>query len=210
MSQPKSKKRPGRIGLDRVVPQKDAAAATEPFPPLSTSLEFFLKAGSDREFRNLIYDLFSLSNMLSRISKHFSAYIGVSGAQQVMIQMIAETHGMTVGRIAKQLDVTSQFVTIEIGDLIKKNVVQKRANEADRRSMLLELTPKGRSLLRELGPLRRRTNDTMFRSLTEDKAMILKEIIRAVISDTRSALHELEAPDLRANKTPSSQRNSSP
>jgi DNA-binding MarR family transcriptional regulator len=209
MSQPKSKKRPGRIGPDPVAPPKEAATATEPFPPLSTSLEFFLKAGSDREFRNLIYDLFSLSNMLSRISKHFSAYMGVSGAQQVMIQMIAETHGMTVGRIAKQLDVTSQFVTIEIGDLIKKNIVEKRTNEADRRSMLLDLTPEGRGLLRKLGPLRRRTNDTMFRSLTEDKAMILKEIIRAVISDTRTALYELEAPNSQANRTPSSRRNSS-
>jgi DNA-binding MarR family transcriptional regulator len=175
------------------------------FPPPSTSLEFFVQAGSDREFRKLIYDLFSLSNLMARMSKLFSAYIGVSGAQQVMIQMIAETPGMTVGHVAKKLEVTSQFITIEINDLIEKNIVEKRPNEADRRSMFLGLTSKGQDLLRELGPLRRRANDTMFRSLTEDRARTLMEIISTLISDGRSALHELEAPDLQSRRTPVSQ-----
>ncbi len=181
-------------------------APGQTFPPLSTSLEFFVHAGSDREFRKLIYNLFSLSNVMTRMSKLFSAYIGVSGAQQVMIQMIAETPGMTVGHVAKKLEVTSQFITIEINDLIKKNIVEKRPNDADRRSMFLVLTPKGQDLLRELGPLRRRANDTMFRSLTEDRARTLMEIISMLISDGRSALYELEAPDLQSRRMPVSQQ----
>jgi DNA-binding MarR family transcriptional regulator len=41
---------------------------------------------------------------------------------------------------------------VEIG---KKDIVLKRLNEADRRRVLLSLTAKGRTLLRELGPVLR-------------------------------------------------------
>jgi DNA-binding MarR family transcriptional regulator len=85
--------------------------------------------------------------------------------------MIAETSDATVGNIAQQMDVTSQFVTIEVGKLIDKNIVEKRPNEADRRSVFLNLTSKGQGLLRELGPFRRRINDTMFRSLITNAAL---------------------------------------
>jgi DNA-binding MarR family transcriptional regulator len=175
-------------------PQRKGGVLQEPFPPLSTSLETFLKDGSDRDFRRLIYDLTSLFNIMVRNRRHFGAYIGVTESQALMMMLIAETPGVTVGHIAQHLDVSSQFVTIQIGDLVKTGVVEKRPNEADRRSMFLSLTSKGESLLRELAPLRRRTNDTMFRSLTEQRANALKEILRELISDGRVALHDLEAP----------------
>jgi DNA-binding MarR family transcriptional regulator len=205
MTKAKVHVRSSRISPSAKTRQKDTAATEEAFPPLSTSLESFVKAGSDREFRKLIYDLLSLSNLMLRNRKHFAAYIDVTDAQQVMMQMIAETHGMTIGRIAKQLHVTSQFVGIEIRELIKKNIVEKQPNEADRRSMFLNLTSKGQSLLREMAPLRRRTNDTMFRSLTEDRARLLQEIIGPLIADGRSALHDLEAPHLHSRRAPSAQ-----
>jgi len=51
--------------------------------------------------------------------------------------------------------------------------------------------------------LRRRTNDFHFRSLTEDRAKILTEIIETLIVDGRRALHELESPHLRNEIAPS-------
>jgi DNA-binding MarR family transcriptional regulator len=180
MTKAKVHVRSSRISPSAKTRQKDTAATEEAFPPLSTSLESFVKAGSDREFRKLIYDLLSLSNLMLRNRKHFAAYIDVTDAQQVMMQMIAETHGMTIGRIAKQLHVTSQFVGIEIRELIKKNIVEKQPNEADRRSMFLNLTSKGQSLLREM-------------------------IIGPLIADGRSALHDLEAPHLHSRRAPSAQ-----
>jgi DNA-binding MarR family transcriptional regulator len=116
---------------------------------------------------------------------------------------IAESPQTRVGQLAEQMNVSSQFVTIEVGKLTKKNIVEKRPNHADRRSSLLHLTPKGDRLLRELGPLRRRTNDLMFRSLTKDRAKVLQEILDTLLLDGKSTLHELEAPQLRAMKAPS-------
>jgi MarR family 2-MHQ and catechol resistance regulon transcriptional repressor len=180
-----------------------ASPTEEKFPPLSTSLEAFVKNGSDREFRRLIRGLLGLSNLMRRNTDHFARYIGTNNAQFDVMTSIAETPDATVSRIAQLMNVTSQFVTIEIGKLIKDGTIARRQNESDRRSSFLDLTPKGRNLLRELAPLRRRTNDFHFRSLTEDRAKILTEIIETLIVDGRRALHELESPHLRNEIAPS-------
>jgi len=194
-----------RVALDKRVRQSDAVSAEARFPPLSTSLRSFVKDGSDHKFRQLIHDLTRLSNQMARNRAHFAAYIGVSEKQLLMMTIIAEMQGATVGHIAQQLNVSSQFVTIEIGDLIKKNIVEKQPNEADRRSMFLSLTPKGKSLFCEMAPLRRKANDIHFRSLTEDRARVLQEIIAVLISDGMTAIHELEAPHMRGQMAPSAQ-----
>jgi MarR family transcriptional regulator, organic hydroperoxide resistance regulator len=140
---------------------------------------------------------------MSRNREHFAAYIGVTDPQYIMMALIGENPDVTVGKIAERLGVSSQFVTIEIGKLIRNGIVDKRPNEADRRSVLLQLTPKARDLLRELGPLRRKINDMTFKSLDEDRARALDEILTALISDAETALHELEAPHMRGKKAPS-------
>jgi DNA-binding MarR family transcriptional regulator len=173
------------------------AAGSDGFPPLSISLPHFTCDGSDRAFRQLLYALIKLSTLMVRNRQHFAAYIGVTDPQYTMITLIAENPGITVGRLAEQLSVSSQFVTIEIGKLIKKAIVDKRPNLQDRRSIVLYLTERGREMLREVAPLRRRTNDLMFRSLSAERAKLLEEIVATLIADGSSALHELEAPHLR-------------
>src|SRR5690348_1589235 len=128
----------------------------ESFPPLSISHPALLKDGSDRQFRQLILRLLRLSTLMIRNREHFAAYIGVTDPQYTMIILIADNPGITIGGIAEQMSVTSQFVTTESAKLMAKGIVEKRPSEADRRSVLLTLTPKGRKLLMELGPLRRR------------------------------------------------------
>jgi hypothetical protein len=68
--------------------------------------------------------------------------------------------------------------------------------------VLLNLTLKGRNLLRELGPLRRESNNLMYRSLTEERTRTLQEILDALIADGEIALHELDAPHRRGQKAP--------
>jgi DNA-binding MarR family transcriptional regulator len=120
-----------------------------------------------------------------------------------MLTIIAGTENNTVGQIAKTMSVSNQFVANEIGKLIERNIVEKTPNIADRRSMILSLTAKGRDLFRELGPLRRDSNNLMYRSLTGDRGRILQEILDKLIADGEIALHELEAPHRRTQTAPS-------
>ena len=182
-------------------PRHDPAADGD-FPPLSISREDLLRDGSDREFRRLIYSLIAFAGMLERHRNIYGAYIGVTGPQYTMMTVIAGTPNTTVSHIAKTMSVSNQFITSEVGKLAERSIVEKSPDEADRRSMLLNLTPRGRRLLRELGPLRRESNDLMYRSLTGDRARMLQEIMDALIADGEIALHELDAPHRRGQKAP--------
>jgi DNA-binding MarR family transcriptional regulator len=177
----------------------------EVFPPPSITLDSFIRDGSDREFRRLIYSLFSLSMLMERNREHFAAYIGVTSPQAMMMGIIAESPEVTVSGIAERLAVSSQFVTMEMNKLIAKDIVEKRPNEADRRSMFLGLTRKGRALISELGPIRQRINDMTFRSLTGERARTLQEILDVLVMDAGSAVHEFEAPQMRGRLAPTAQ-----
>ncbi len=183
-------------------PRSTPLAREEVFPPLSISLETFVRDGSDREFRRLIYSLFSLSMLMERNREHFAAYIGVTSPQAMMMGIIAEGSDVTVSGVAERLTVSSQFVTMEMNKLIAKDIVEKRPNEADRRSMFLNLTQKGRALINELGPVRQRINDMTFRSLTRERAKTLQEILDLLVMDAGSAVHEFEAPQMRGRMAP--------
>jgi DNA-binding MarR family transcriptional regulator len=121
-----------------------ASGAVERFPPLSISLATFIKDGTDREFRHLINSLLSFSALMTRHREYYASFIGVTGSQYTMITLIAEARFATVGDVAEQMHVASQFVTAEINKLIRKKIVEKTPNEADRRSMHLRLTQRGR------------------------------------------------------------------
>jgi len=181
------------------------SGTTERFPPLSISIETFLKDGTDREFRHLIYSLLSFSALMIRHREYYASYIGVTGSQYSMMAVIAEAQVATVGYVAEQMGVASQFVTAEMSKLIGRNIIEKTPSETDRRSMHLRLTLKGQNLLRELGPIRRESNDLMYGSLTGDRGRALKEIIGTLIKDANSALHKLDAPDWRGKQAPSVQ-----
>jgi DNA-binding MarR family transcriptional regulator len=191
-----------RARVDKVRKQRESGT-TERFPPLSISMENFLKDGTDREFRHLINSLLSFSALMMRHREYYASYIGVTGSQYSMMAVIAEARFATVSDVAEQMHVASQFVTAEISKLIKKNIIEKTPNETDRRSMHLRLTLRGQNLLRELGPIRRESNDLMYGSLTEDRGIALQAIIDALIEDANSALHALDAPHRRGRKAPS-------
>lgn len=184
-------------------PRKNATATDRPFPPLSVTADNLLRDGSDREFRRLIYSLVGFAEMVVRHRNVYGAYIGVTGPQYVMMTIIAESPNMTVRDIAKATSVSDQFVTSEIGKLARNDIVEKTPDVADRRSVLLNLTLKGRKLLTELAPLRRESNDLMYRSLTRERMKILQEILDRLVADAEIALHELDSPQRRGQKAPS-------
>ena len=189
---------------DKERTQRESGTA-ERFPPLSTSIEAFLRDGTDRKFRHLIYSLLNFSALMIRHRECYASYIGVTGSQYSMVVIIADARLATVGHVAEQMGVASQFVTGEISKLIEKDIIEKTPNEMDRRSILLKLTPRGQRLLRELGPIRRESNDLMYGSLTADRGRALQETIDKLIEDGNGALHAFDAPHRRGMKAPSVQ-----
>ena len=183
--------------------QPDVARGAE--QPLVVSLEDWVQTGSDKAFRSLLNSLVRLGNLMRGNQERFASYIGVSvPGFQIMIALEVAPLS-TVGQLAGRLEVTSQFVTLESGKLIDKGLIEKRPNELDRRSVMLDLTPAGRSLLAEVTHLRRQTNDRMFRSLSAEKGAELLAIVTALLTDGHEARHLLEGPNWRQLRAPSLQ-----
>lgn len=192
----------GKIAIWQAAIVSEATAGTviegqdrkDGFPPLSTSLEAFLVNGSDRAFRELIYKVLSTSTHMLRARDRFAAHMGVSGPQYSMMVAIGEAGTATVGQIAARLHVSSPFVTAEIGKLIKRDIVDRRPNDADRRSNILVLTETGKQLIRDVGPLRRMTNDMIFGSLNVSQARTLDRIMDLLLAGSERALRDINPP----------------
>jgi len=206
----KSDRRTRLSRADSYSPDARHSSAREFAPPLTTTLKAFVKNGSDHEFRLLMFELNSLFNQMRQHAEYFARFIGVNAAQFTFILIIAEMPDVTVRHIAQQMNVTSPFVTAEIGKLVNMGIVRKEANSHDRRSSFLKLTSKGESLVRDLAPVLCRANDLHFRSLTEERARILKEIIHTLVADGRRVLHELQSPDMHDAMAPSVASESAP
>jgi MarR family transcriptional regulator, organic hydroperoxide resistance regulator len=198
MKRTTNRKRLSHTVTDDNPPAGIGRLAGVPSPPLTTTLKSFVKGGSDRELRKLVYTMVALGNQMARHRKVCADHIGVSEAQAIMLRMIAESQDATVGQLAQRLQVTSQFVTIETGDLVKNGIIEKRPNKADRRSMLLRLTAKGEGLVRELSGIMRIGNDIWLRSLSEERAKILQETLDTLLIHGMEASHAISAPSLRS------------
>ena len=170
------------------------SAAAERFPPLSTSLDAFLADGSDGEFRKLIYDVLSVSSLMLRARERFGAFVGLTAPQYSMVVAIGEAGQITVTQLADRLHVSTPFVTAETGKLIKRHLLERRPNEADKRSSHLVLTPAGKDAIRRLGPYRRKCNDMIFGSLTREQAVQLRELVGTLLADAERAVYELDNP----------------
>jgi DNA-binding MarR family transcriptional regulator len=167
----------------------------EPFPPLSISSEAFLTDGTDKEFRQLIYNFLGLAALFLEAREFFAAFIGVSAPQYSMMVAIGEAREITATSLAARLHVSTAFVATEIGKLVSRQIVSRRPSTSDRRSAILTLTPRGKSLIRRLGPYRRVGNDGIFGSLTRSQADQFRVITTLLLANAQKALAELNHPD---------------
>ncbi len=138
-------------------------------PPLSITRRALLVAGSDLEFRRLIYRLVVIEERLRHARAHFGRRIGLSGPQYLLLVSIAYLQGaggITVRALARDLRVSSAFITGESRRLIERGLIAKRRNPHDSRSQLISVTAAGRRRLEQVLPEVRGVNNLFFRGVT--------------------------------------------
>ncbi|MBZ5567384.1 MAG: MarR family transcriptional regulator [Acidobacteriia bacterium] len=87
-----------------------------------------------------------------------------------------------VGEIAERLQI-QHHSTVELVDrLARRGLIRRRRSEADRREVLLELTPRGDKLLQEMA-LRHREE---LREMAPDLVAALKRVVRDTQADNGS------------------------
>tara|TARA_B100000315_G_scaffold250997_1_gene284889 strand:- start:1197 stop:1700 length:504 start_codon:yes stop_codon:yes gene_type:complete len=156
----------------------------------STNRAELLEGGSDARFRQLVYDLFTISTHMQSVRDHIAGRIGVTGPQYSILLAIAEMGndvGVGVKRVAEHLHVSGAFVTAETGKLIKAGYLNKQQDSDDRRAVRLTLSTKGRREIEVVLPELRQVNDVFFSGLNKSEFEALSDIIAGMIDGAEQA-----------------------
>src|SRR5215469_11297410 len=172
--------------------------------PATVSRPALLERGSDSRFRQLVYDLLTISVRMETVRTHLAWRIGITGPQYSVLVAIAQfqgADGVSVGKVAEVLHVSGAFITAETRELDRRGLVTKAINPRDRRGVLLRLTPKGERQMIALSPAIMAINDKFFAPLMRtafhafaDNAVKLvnssrevTELIETALGDARAA-----------------------
>ena len=181
--------------------RRKALPAFNAAPPATVSRAALLVEGSDAEFRGLIHDLIAYGHRLDACRDAFAEIVGISGAQYEILMLVSRATGLlSVGEVATRLHRSGAFITIEANRLVERGVLQKLADPADGRKVLLKETSKSSVLLGRLAPYQRRVNDVLFEALDAKRFRELRALAAGLVGSGDRAvamlgvlLHEAEA-----------------
>lgn len=170
--------------------------APAPDPALNTiSRAVLLADGTDAAFRRMIHMLLSFTHLVEAVRDGFGALIGISGIQYeilMSVQRMQEARGISVGEVASWLQRSGAFITIESGKLARAGWLEKRADQDDRRRVLLHLTKLAESRLAALAPVQAEINDLLFEQMTSPDLARLSSLLQRLLPCGRRALDRIE------------------
>jgi len=165
-------------------------------PPLTVSHRALLVEGSDIEFRRLILRLLQIEERLRHARAYLGRQAGLTGPQYSLLMAVAYLQGETgiaVRALARELRVTSAFITSESRRLIERGLLAKRQNPHDSRSTLVTVTPAGRRAIERLVPEVRAINDLFFGHLSRPAFVQAKRFLEQLLDGSRQALTHIAA-----------------
>ena len=160
-------------------------------PPLTVSHRALLVDGGDIEFRRLIHQLLLVEERLRHARAYLGRQAGLTGPQYSLLMAVAYLQGatgITVRSLARDLRVTSAFITNESRRLLEHGLLAKRANPHDSRSTLITVTPAGRRAIERLVPRVREVNDLFFGHLGRPAFLQAKRFLEQLMDGSHQAL----------------------
>src|SRR5271166_2600195 len=197
---PRSGRAPGRTEPRRDKGRsngRDNARAVYALPP-TISNGALLERGSDRRFRALVNDLFTIASRMEIVRAHLGRRMGISGPQYSVLVAVAHLQGqrgVSVGAVARAMHVSSAFIAAETGKMARRALLLKRPNPQDRRGVLLSLAPAGRLKIDRVAAEIRAINDRFFGALDTASFSALSAAAAALVIGSAKAVHYLRAMD---------------
>ena len=178
-------------------------------PPLTVSHRALLVDGSDIEFRRLILRLLQIEERLRHARAYLGRQAGLTGPQYSLLMAVAYLQGETgiaVRSLARELRVTSAFITSESRRLIERGLLAKRQNPHDSRSTLVTVTPAGRRAIERLVPEVRALNDLFFGHLSRPAFAQAKRFLEQLMDGSRQALAHIAAREAHGSSRAATRR----
>lgn len=164
---------------------------SDQFVPLTVTRPELLEGGSDMKFREMVHNALAFSARLESLRAGYGKLLGLSGVEYtilISVAHLADEEEIGVSRLAEHLMLTGAFVTSEVNKLVKKGLISKTQNPADKRRVILTVTDQGAKLLERLAPVQQQVNDVHFGTLTKAEFELLHDLFPAMAQSTDEAL----------------------
>jgi DNA-binding MarR family transcriptional regulator len=184
-----------RVRPSKTEGKRNGASAAYVLPP-TVSCDALMQRGSDRRFRVLVQDLFTIAARMESVREHFGRWMGISGPQYSLMVAIAHMQGadgVNVGAVARALHVSSAFIASESGKLARRGLLLKRTSPHDRRGVLLSVAPAGRSKIDGISKQIRTVNDLFFGVLGSASFAAVSSAAGALVESSVRAIQYLDA-----------------
>lgn len=162
--------------------------------PSTISRRDFFKNGSDDWFRDALYRLVQALSRLLVCREAFGRQLGLTGSQFTVLIGVAYRQGhsgVTVASLANYIGLAATHVTTEVGRLIRKDLLIKRRNESDRRSVLISLSPQGEAAVESVAPMVRGINDLLFKNIDRKQFATVNDFVKTLLVNSEYAIAEI-------------------
>jgi len=152
--------------------------------PLTISRPELIVNGSDREFRELVHNLFGFFALHERIRRGHGKFIGLAGIEYTVLIAIAHLAAegdVNVKTVADHLHLSGAFITSTTRRLLQLGLIHKTMDTVDRRRVTVTVSGKGCAALEKLAPAQRRVNDVEFGCLSREEFKALNKLMRRMI-----------------------------
>ena len=108
--------------------------------------------------------------------------LGLSAPQYLCLELLSRTPGASTSDLAREAFVTRQTMSTLLRALVDRGLAQRAAQAPSGRALPLELTPKGRSLLKEASRVVVEIERVMISPLSESQLRAVQEALSACIA----------------------------
>ncbi|MGH6714562.1 MAG: MarR family winged helix-turn-helix transcriptional regulator [Bradyrhizobium sp.] len=159
--------------------------------PLTVSRPELIVNGGDREFRELVHNIFGFAALHERLRSGHAKFIGLGGIEYtvlIAIAHLASEGDVNVKTVADHLHLSGAFITTTTRRLLQSGLILKTIDQTDRRRVTLTVSQKGRAALEKLAPVQQRLNDIEFGGLSREEFKLLNNIVRRLIDHSSRAV----------------------
>lgn len=125
------------------------------------------------------------------LNSHFQPY-DMTTEQWAVLNRLADEDGITQKLLAVRAEKDQTNITRILDQLERKGLVERRANETDRRSFLTFITEQGKALNDILTPIEQKVIASVLSGFTDEQTTILREMLNQLTNQANACIKEVE------------------
>lgn len=126
----------------------------------------------------ICFPIYSASRLITKAYKPFLEKMGVTYPQYLVLMVLWEEDGLSVNKIAEKLILKTNTLSPLLKRMEKMELLSRRRSSEDERSVVVQLTERGKQLKREASPIPQKLlNELLTENIELSDVLQLKEML---------------------------------